>query len=185
MNKTKVEIDWTLGNFNVKSTMEVDEKQGDALKVLGALYLHQRVSKVDKTLGGFDGDKRKAGWKRGDVAYDADLATRLAADFAELKFPKEFAGVGVLTPTAVVTPYVRDTSESKEITAAAVAFLTKKESEDTLETWCAEKLDWTEDTHGEDGEFEPRLVGLVIGRLKEVRARIKAELAAKAEAAMD
>ena len=164
--------------------MEVDEKQGEALKVLGALYLHQRVSKVDKTLGGFVGDKRKAGWKRGDVEYTADLAQRLAADFAELKFPKEFEGIGTLTPTAIVTEYVRDTSESKEITVAALAFLTKKESDDTLETWCAEKLDWTEDTHGEDGEFAPRLVALVIGKLKEVRARIKAEIAAKAEAEM-
>jgi hypothetical protein len=186
MNKN-VNVNWTLGNFSVSLSAELDEKQQDAAMQLGLLYLGQRISKVDKTLGGYTGTgksaKRKVGWKRGEVGFSESLATALQSDFATLEFPQD--GVAGLTPTAIVTEYVRDTSESKEITAAALAFLGKKESDDTLETWCAEKLDWTEDTHGEDGEFAPRLVALVIGKLKEVRAKIRAELAAKAEAAMD
>lgn len=145
-----ISINWNLGNFNVNSQMEVGETQLHQLARLGALYIHQRASKVDKTLGGFIGDKRKPGWRRGDVEYSVELAEKLTQDFAELAFPKDYAA-DALKPSVVVTEYVREISEPKYKLAQDA--MLRHESAGDLEEWLAGTIKFDGPTHGEDGEY--------------------------------
>ena len=69
-----------------------------------------------------------------------------------------------------------------------VTFLTKLESQDTLEAWVLAKLGWTDATHGDDGEFSPALLEKTKSKLREFQAerdRKAAEEAARKEAEMN
>lgn len=73
-------------------TAEVDDATLTALAVLGLRFLGQRVTTVDKVLGGYetvDGkSKRKNEWKRNSVEFTPELAATLASEcFSKLEFP--------------------------------------------------------------------------------------------------
>jgi hypothetical protein len=77
----KVAHDWNSGNFSLSHSAEVTEEQYAILANKGLLWFMQRNREHDKILGAFEmvggKEKRKAGWKRQDIAYDAKLAEKL------------------------------------------------------------------------------------------------------------
>lgn len=145
MNTIKTE--WNLGNFTVALSADVDDGELKYLASKGLLWLGQRQSQVDRTLGGYNGDKRIKGFKRGDVEYTPTLAKNLEADFADLEVKDEFQ----VSPTVVVTEYIRETAEPKYKREKEVAL--RHESKGDLEEWLAAKVGYTGETHSEDGEY--------------------------------
>jgi hypothetical protein len=172
----EINTKWNLGNFAVSLTTLVEDEMRDKLAAFGLRFLGQRVSAVDRILGGYDkkGDKqvRKAGWKRTDAAYGTELAGKLAEAFAELELPGE-DGV-TLAAQAVMTEYVP--------TAGAPKFVEEKdlcarhEAKGDLEEWLRDAVKWTgknDDesvrTHGEDDvEMLAAVKAYKIARLREL-----------------
>jgi hypothetical protein len=150
MNTIKTE--WNLGNFTVSLTADVDDGGLKYLASKGLLWLGQRQSQVDKTLGGYEGEKRKKGFKRGEVEFTPTLAKNLEADFADLEVKDEFQ----VSPTVVVTEYIRETAEPKYKREKEVAL--RHESKGDLEEWLAAKVGYTGDAHGEDGEYSTEML---------------------------
>ncbi len=149
---TQIKTEWTLGNFTVALSAEVTEKQLTYLASKGLLWLGQRQSKVDRTLGGYSGDKRIKGFKRSEVSFTPTLAERLKADFETLEVEDEIT----LTPMVSVGEYVRETAEPKYKREKEVAL--RHESKGDLEEWLEAKVGYTGDTHGEDGEYSTEML---------------------------
>lgn len=149
----KVQTNWNLGNFTVALSTEATDAVRDRLASYGLRFLAQRVTAVDKVMGGFETvngkEKRKTGWKRGQVAYTPEMATALAGVFAELAFPDD--PKDAVAAVASITEYVRDTVESKFTEETAIA--SRHESAGDLEEWLVDKVGYADDTHGEDGEY--------------------------------
>jgi len=164
MNTIKTE--WNLGNFTVALSADVDDGQLRYLASKGLLWLGQRQSKVDKTLGGYNGDKRIKGFKRSEVSYTPTLAKGLTADFETLEVEDEIT----LTPSVVVTEYVRETAEPKYKREKEVAG--RHESKGDLEEWLADKVGYTGDTHGEDGEYSVEMLSKLKAFLDEALKNI-------------
>ena len=157
-----MKTNWTLGNFSVTLECEPNQEQALELQRLGLLYLGQRISKVDKTLGGFIGKERRKGWKRNDAAFSEDLASKLVGDFKELEFPTD--GVSKLTPTVSIVEYVREEQSTKEAELVAG----DKESKGTLDEWAREH--GVSETHTPDGEsYSPELLAAITRKIREVR----------------
>lgn len=148
----KIETSWNLGNFSVALEAEADEVMAKKLQGLGLLYLGQRVSKVDKVLGGFEkkGDKqvRRVGWKRADCEYAKALESALAAAFSELELPDD----SKLACTAVIGEYVPTKVEPK-FQREKLKFAEKESTEEGLEAWLKRFAGYTGPTHGEDKEY--------------------------------
>lgn len=168
MNTIKTE--WNLGNFTVALSAEVDDSQLRYLASKGLLWLGQRQSKVDKTLGGYNGDKRIKGFKRSEVSYTPTLAKGLTADFETLEVEDEIS----LTPSVVVTEYIRETAEPKYKREKEVAG--RHESKGDLEEWLADKVGYTGDTHGEDGEYSTEMLSKLKTFLDAALAKAMREL---------
>lgn len=147
----KIETNWNLGNFSVALEANADEATAAKLQSLGLLYLGQRVSKVDKVLGGFEkkGDKqvRRVGWKRADCGYAKGLESELAAAFAELELPDETK----LVCTAVIGEYVPTKSEPK-FQREKLKFAEKESTPEGLDGWLKRFAGYVGATHTEDGE---------------------------------
>jgi hypothetical protein len=168
---TQIKTEWNLGNFTVALSAEVDDGGLKYLASKGLLWLGQRQSQVDKTLGGYSGDKRIKGFKRGEVEFTPTLAKNLEADFADLEVKDEFQ----VSPTVMVTEYIRETAEPKYKREKEVAL--RHESKGDLEEWLKDKVGYTGDTHGEDGEYNTEM-------LRELKVFLD-DAMAKAMAALD
>lgn len=162
----KIATKWNSGNFTLAHSAEVTEEQVPVLASLGLLYLAQRNREHDEVLGAYekvDGKKkRKAGWKRNDVAYGATLAERLAATYAEFKLD----GDEVLDVDTVVTEYIRDTVESKFTDERAVAEARESLPEAEFEKWLRGTLGFKGETHTADGDDYSREFLLAIRERK-------------------
>lgn len=141
----------------------------ELLAAQGLLWFAQRNREHDKVLGAFVTEggkqKRKDGWKRGDVDYDAASAAKLQAVYASFDV-SETVKLPIVTE---VGEYVRDVAEPKY--AAAKAAMARHESADDLEAWLASKIKFDGATHGDDGEYN-------VEALKAIDAFVKAQLAA-------
>jgi hypothetical protein len=177
-----IEVESTVGNFLVRCKAEVTDNQFAYFASKGLLWAMQRQSEVDKVLGAFTtdislahftakgkGPWRKKDWTRNSVDYSADKAGKLQAVFANLAMPDDLPA---LATTAEVLEYIRDVAESKYRDEKAI--MSKHESKGDLEEWLAERIGYTAETHGEDGEFSVKALGAI-------RAYIKAELAKLSE----
>lgn len=160
---SKIETKWACGNFEVKLVVVVDapnptEKE-IALFQAGVRWFGQRNSEVDKILGGFetvDGkSKRKAGFKRNDVPYSAELAAKLKASFESL----EYAEGQTLAESVEVGEYVRDVAEAKYDNERAA--MLRHEQKGDLEEWLEKVIGFKGDTHGDDGEYHPHALAAI------------------------
>lgn len=151
----KIETKWNLGNFTVSLLAEANEAVDQTLRNLGLLYLGQRVSKVDRILGGFEkkGDKfvRKEKWKRTDTEYTPELAKALAEVFGTLEVPMGDETEALLACAVEVTAYTPTKSEPK-FQREKLKFAEKESSEKGLEAWLKDFCGYTGATHTEDGE---------------------------------
>ncbi len=149
----KAETKWNLGNFTVSLETEATPEIDQSLRNLGLLYLGQRVSKVDRILGGFkkEGEKfvRKAGWKRTDTDYTPDLAASLAEAFASLEVSE---GV-VLECLSEVTRYDGPAKAEPKYAREKKKFAEKESTSEGLEAWLKKFAGYEGATHGEDGEY--------------------------------
>lgn len=147
----KIETKWNLGNFTVSLTADVKPEMDQKLANLGLLYLGQRVSEVDKILGGFEkkGDKmvRKEKWKRADVEYSEALKHALNAAFTELTLPDETK----LECDVVIGQYVPTKSEPK-FQREKLKFAEKESSPAGLDAWLKSFVGYEGPSHTEDGE---------------------------------
>lgn len=154
----EINTKWNLGNFAVSLTTKVDDTMRHQLATFGLRFLGQRVSAVDKILGGFetgaDGkSKRKAGWKRTDAAFGAALAGKLATAFAELDLPESEAK---LAASATFTEYVPTAGAPKFVEEKAACV--KHESAGDLEEWLKTKVGFAGETHGADCEYSTEML---------------------------
>lgn len=153
----KVNTKWTLGNFSVALETEVSDEDQKLLASLGLKYLGQRVSAVDRVMGGFtktaDGkEKRKVGWKRGDVPFGQAMAQAVGACFDTLEFPDSTKDVPhKLSALVEITEYVPETATPKFVDEKAIAL--RHESKGDLEAWLKSDVGFDGPTHGEDGEY--------------------------------
>lgn len=152
-----IKASWNSGNFTLAHTAEVDDVGLAALAEKGLLWHAQRNGEHDKALGSMetvDGrEKRKTGWKRGDVGYSASGASALVTAYAEL---------GDLEAVeTVVTEYVRE--EGAKFVDEKAGML-KHESAGDLEAWLKTSCGYSGATHGEDGEYS-------VDALRAVRVR--------------
>lgn len=160
-----VDTKWNLGNFTVELKTLVNEAISGRLACLGLRFLGQRVSAVDKILGGFEkkGDKdvRKAGWKRTDAPFSPDLASKLAKAFEELELPGDDAGNEAvkLGMKATFTEYVPTAGAPKFVEEKALCV--RHESKGDLEEWLKTKVGYAGETHGADGEYDPAMLAAV------------------------
>ncbi len=150
-----VNVSWNCGNFTVALATSVSADQFKILATRGLLHSGQRVSEIDKVLGGFekgaDGkSKRKAGWKRTDADYSDALRERLAECFATLEIAEDVK----IPCTVSVVKYEGSGTEVKS--AREKKKFAQWESEPMgLEAKLKAFAGYTGDTHGADGEYEP------------------------------
>ncbi len=148
-----------IGNFTVEVEVDADAQ---VLANLGARWLVQRQSSIDKVLGGFRKNakgksERIAGWKRTDVDYSPEMATKLQTALGKLAMPDSEEE---LDATAVVTEYLREAVEKKY--ADAKRFIAAAESSaEGLAVWAKRKYGFEGETHGEDEEYAVELVKAV------------------------
>lgn len=169
----KVNTNWNLANFSVSLSVEANEALQKTLMEYGVRYFGQRNSEVDKILGGFETvngkSKRKANWKRSEVAYTAELAQALAKSFEKLSGPDEL----VIPAEVEISEYVREDKVDSKFTEEK-EIVGRHESADDLETWLVDKVKYTGDTHGDDGEYAIEMLRAVrafkIARLRELAA---------------
>lgn len=162
----KISTQWNSGNFSLSHSAEVAEEQIPALASLGLLYLAQRNREHDEILGAYETvggkKKRKAGFKRNDVAYNATLASKLAESYAEFKLDE---GETLDVDTTVVE-YIRDTVESKFTDERAVAAARESLPNAEYEKWLRGTLGFKGETHTPDGEDYSREFLLAIRERK-------------------
>lgn len=162
---------WNIGNFAVSLTTLVDGEMLLTLAGLGVRYLGQRVSSVDKILGGFEKNAegksvRKKDFKRGEVAYSVELAKELNKAFQELELPDSEVK---LEANAVISEYTGGTKpvykEEKEICV-------RHESKGDLEEWLKTMVKFEGASHDEKGEYRVEMLqavkGWKIAKLKEM-----------------
>lgn len=180
MNET-IKISWSVGNYLVsltsKDEFETDGKPlSTALLERGLLHTAQRVSEVDKVLGGFelvkgkDKPQRKKGWRRIDAPYDASVGAKLADCFRELEVKD-----GVVVECDVeITQYVPSTGDAKFEQEREI--VGRKESAGTLETWLADVVGYKGETHTADGEdyLPAMLVAVRTWKVAYVKAQLDA-----------
>jgi len=98
----KITHDWNSGNFTLSHSADITQEQLVTLASKGLLWHMQRNRKHDEILGAFETvngkSKRKAGWKRNDVAYDSALASKLKESYSRLEIAD---GVFVPIETAI------------------------------------------------------------------------------------
>lgn len=145
---TKLTAKWPVGNFLATLESEVDDTTLIVLANLGLKAAGQRVSEVDRILGGFqkgsDGkSKRIEGWKRGDVAFTPDLAEKLTEAFGELVVDDgSDDGLKVQTlPTFVL--YEGSTSEPKF--AEEKAMVARHDTAGDTTAWAKTKVGYAGD----------------------------------------
>ncbi len=150
----KAETKWNLGNFTVALSTEATPEVDTVLRNLGLLYVGQRVSEVDKILGGFEkkGDKnvRIAGWKRADVDYTDSLRTALSAAFQELTLPDSEKKIEC---DVLVSRYDGPAKAEPKYAREKKKFAEKESTEAGLEAWLESFCGYTGETHGADGEY--------------------------------
>lgn len=172
----EINTKWNLGNFAVSLTTKVDDAMRDKLAEFGLRFLGQRVSAVDRILGGFekgtDGKaKRRKDWKRTDAAFSTDLANKLAEAFDELVIDDTTK----LAAQATFTEYVPTAGEPKFKTEKELCARHESKTggadgpvrEQSLAVWLAATVGYEGPTHGDDGEFNVEMLQAVKVYVKE------------------
>ena len=173
-----VACDWNAGNYSIALSAKVTPSVFQTLANLGLLWCGQRNSDHDRVIGLSVKDakgiyRRTAGKTRADFAFDGEVAKRLAASYGAIATPKD-AGATALSPTAVVTEYIRDVAEPKfESEREAMArheSMTATAGEPKsleLSVWLKTVIGYAGESHGPDGEFS-------LAALRAIRAYVKA-----------
>jgi len=149
----KITHDWNSGNFTLSHSADITQEQLVTLASKGLLWHMQRNRKHDEILGAFETvngkSKRKAGWKRNDVAYDSALASKLKESYSRLEIAD---GVFVPIETAI-EEYTREAATL--VYRDARNLLERKESDPAiadLGEWLKDFCGYAGATHTEDGE---------------------------------
>lgn len=148
-----VSTKWNLGNFTIALGAEVNDEQYAILATRGLLHSGQRVSKIDKVLGGFEkkGDKevRRKDWKRTDADYSDALRDKLQALFESLEIADD-----VKIPCDVsIVQYDGAQSAEPKYAREKKKFAEKESTPAGLDAWLKSFVKYDGPSHGEDGEY--------------------------------
>lgn len=149
---------WNSGNFTLTHSAEIPEAMIPAVLSIGILWLAQRNREHDVVLGAFEKvngkNKRKAGFKRGDVAFTPALALALKAGYEDNFVVENGEAKLKLDVQTFVEEYVRDTAEAKFAFEREVATARESLPQAEFDKWLEGIRAYGEfaDTHTADGE---------------------------------